>query len=83
MKPYTYPHSQKTEIEQQVANMLQTGIIEYNNNSFALLVLLVEKKDGSWRFCVDYGHLNDLIVKDRHPIPNIDELLDELYGVHV
>ena len=80
MKPYRYPHSQKTEIDRQIADMLSSRIIKQSNSSYASPVLLVKKKDNTWRFCVDYRHLNDLTIKDRYPIPNIEELLDELHG---
>lgn len=58
--------------------MLKVGLIQPNHIPFSSLVLLVKKKDGSWRCCLDYRALNALIVKDRFPMSAIDELLDDL-----
>ncbi|MCH80967.1 Ty3/gypsy retrotransposon protein, partial [Trifolium medium] len=83
VRPYRYPHVQKLEIESQVQKLLQNGWIQPSNSPFSSPVLLLKKKDGSWRMCVDYRALNAITIKDRFPLPTVDELLDELGSARV
>jgi hypothetical protein len=80
LRPYRYNLEQKNEIEKKIAKMLQQGIIRFSTSPFASPVLLVQRKDGMWWFCIDFWYLNALTLKNRYPLPVIDELLDELAG---
>jgi hypothetical protein len=60
--------------------MISAGIVDPIMSSYASPVLLVKKKDGQWRFCVDYRKLNSLTIKNKFSLPIVDKLLDELAG---
>jgi hypothetical protein len=80
LRPYRYNPMQKTEIEKQVAELIKQGVLQLSACPFAAPALLVKKKDLTWRLCQDSRHLNAMTVKNKYPLPVIDELLDELAG---
>ena len=71
----------KREIEEQeVEKMLERGIIEPYQSAWSTPLVLVTKRDGSVRFCIDYRKLNECIIKDAYPLPCVDECFDALRG---
>lgn len=80
LRPYKYSVIQKDMVDKLVSELLDQGIIRHSNSPYASPTVLVRKKNGSWRLCVDYRRLNSNTVKDRFPIPLIEDLMDELGG---
>ena len=80
--PRRLPFHQHQAVEDLVADMLKRGIVEPSNGPWSLPIVLVKKKDGTTRFCVDFRKVNDLTKKDAHPLPRIDDTLDTLGGAH-
>lgn len=84
IKQYRLPFSQRNEIENQVQNMLANGIIEPARSEWSSPVLLVPKKSDDntkrWRLVIDFRKLNDRIMDDKFPLPNISDILDSLSG---
>jgi hypothetical protein len=79
--PYKHPKKYKDEIEKAIKELLDMGYIKPSTSPFASSVVLVKKKDGTMRMCIDFRALNKKTIKNRYSIPRIDELLDELHGV--
>lgn len=69
------PHSRRQEVSKQLTEMLKSGVLQPSQSPWASPVVLVKKKDGSLRFCVDYRPLNAITKRDLFPLPRIDDLL--------
>ncbi|CAH1272763.1 RTL1 [Branchiostoma lanceolatum] len=74
------PIHRQAEVQRQVAEMLDAGVVEPSQSPWAAPVVLVRKKNGTHRFCVDYRKLNHATVKDAHPLPRTDDTIDALSG---
>ncbi|KAJ0576646.1 putative nucleotidyltransferase, Ribonuclease H [Helianthus annuus] len=78
--PYRLAPSEMQELSSQLQELLDKGFIRPSTSPWGAPVLFVKKKDGSFRMCIDYRELNKLTVKNRYPLPRIDDLFDQLQG---
>ena len=68
------------ELRTQLDELLAKGFIKPSSSPWGAPVLFVKKKDGSMRLCIDYRELNKVTIKNRYPLPRIDDLFDQLQG---
>nr|GFB08799.1 putative reverse transcriptase domain-containing protein [Tanacetum cinerariifolium] len=78
--PYRLAPSEMKELSDQLKELADKGFIRPSSSPWGAPVLFVKKKDGSFRMCIDYRELNKLTVKNRYPLPRIDDLFDQLQG---
>ncbi|GJZ94949.1 putative reverse transcriptase domain-containing protein [Tanacetum coccineum] len=81
--PYRLAPSEMKELSEQLKELPDKGFIRPSSSPWGAPVLFVKKKDGSFRMCIDYRELNKLTVKNRYPLPRIDDLFDQLQGSSV
>nr|GEX39470.1 retrotransposable element Tf2 [Tanacetum cinerariifolium] len=80
VRPYRYPPNQKDAIEGMVKELMDSVVIKASQSPFSYPIVMVKKKDGTWRMCIDYRQLNKHTIKDKFLIPVIEERIDELNG---
>jgi hypothetical protein len=81
--PYRTNPDETKEIQKQVQELLDKGYIHVSLSRCVVPVILVPKKDGTWRMCVDRRAINNITIRYHHPIPRLDDMLDELSGAAV
>ncbi|KAK1410455.1 hypothetical protein QVD17_36992 [Tagetes erecta] len=78
--PYRLAPTEMAELKKQLEELLEKGFIRPSSSPWGAPILFVKKKDGSMRMCVDYRELNKVTIKNRYPLPRIDDLFDQLQG---
>jgi hypothetical protein len=78
--PYRLTLTEMQELSSQLEELLDKGFIRPSLSPWGAPLLFIKKKDGSFRMCIDYRELNKLSIKNRYPLPRIDELFDQLQG---
>jgi hypothetical protein len=82
-RPYRMPVNELVELKKQIAELQSKGFIHPSSSPWGAPVLFVEKKDGTQRMCVDYRSLNEVTIKNKYPLPRIEDLFDQMKGASV
>jgi hypothetical protein len=83
MRPYRMAANQLAELKEQLQELLDKGYIRPSGSPWGAPVIFVQKKDGMQRMCVDYHFLNEVTIKNKYPLPRINDLFDQLKGACV
>jgi hypothetical protein len=79
-RPYRMPVNELVELKKQLAELQAKGFIRPSSSPWGALVLFVEKKDGTQWMCIDYQSLNEVTIKNKYPLPRIEDLFNETKG---
>jgi hypothetical protein len=82
-RPYRMPVNELVELKRQITKLQAKGFIRPSSSPWGAPVLFVEKKDGTQRMCVDYRSLNEVTIKNKYPLPRIEDLFDQMKGASV
>ena len=83
LPPYRMAPTELKELKAQLQELVDSGFIRPNISPWGAPVLFVRKKDGTWRLCIDYRQLNKVTIRNKYPLPHIDDLFDQLQGAKV
>jgi hypothetical protein len=81
--PYRMATLELAELKEHIKELLEKGFVHPSSSPWGAPVIFVPKKDGTQRLCVDYRALNEVTIKNKYPLPRIDELFDQLHGACV
>jgi hypothetical protein len=82
-RPYRMDVKDLVELKKQIEELLDKGFIRPSSSPWGAPVLFVDKKDGSRRMCVDYRSLNEVTIKNKYPLPQIEDLFDQIKGAKI
>ena len=83
LPPYRMAPAELKELKAQLQELVDGGFIRLSISPWGVPVLFVKKKDGTWRLCIDYRQLNKVTIRNKYPLPHIDDLFDQLQGAKV